>query len=151
VIVFVDTSALGSAYLGDEADGQWIADVIIDGEDPVVVSQLADIEFAGLLVRARADRRLDAAGLRERLDAYAGHTADSGPIGVVPLTGDTISRARQLVLRAPDQHPVRTLDALQLASADLVSESSNEDVVLLTVDRQQARAAENLGFALHRR
>jgi predicted nucleic acid-binding protein len=151
MIVFVDTSALGSAYLGDESDGRWIADVIIDGEDPVVVSQLTDIEFASLLVRARADQRIDDAGLRERLGTYADHTADSGPIGVVPLTGDTIVRARELVLRAQEQYPVRTLDAIQLASADLVSESNHEAVVVLTRDRQQARAAEALGFALHRR
>ena len=43
MIVFADTSAIGSAYLGDESDGRWISDVIFDGPDPVVISELADV------------------------------------------------------------------------------------------------------------
>ena len=37
MIVFADTSAIGSAYLGDESDGRWISDVIFEGPDPVVI------------------------------------------------------------------------------------------------------------------
>ncbi len=93
MIVFADTSALGSVYLGDEEDGSWIEWVIFDGPDPVVVCELADVEFASLLARARREDRIDEAGVAERLEMYADHTADDGPIGVVPLTGDTLVRA----------------------------------------------------------
>ena len=63
MIVFVDTSALGSAYLGDEDSAMWIGEVIFDGPDPVVVCELADVELASLLVRARGDHRIDESGL----------------------------------------------------------------------------------------
>ena len=46
--------------------------------------------------------------------------------------------------------PLGTLDALQLASADVLSTSRNEHVALLTRDVGQARAAEALGFTLYR-
>ena len=63
MIVFADTSALGSVYLGDEEDGSWIEWVIFDGPDPVVVCELADVEFASLLARARREDRIDEAGV----------------------------------------------------------------------------------------
>ncbi|MHB8293132.1 MAG: type II toxin-antitoxin system VapC family toxin [Acidimicrobiales bacterium] len=142
-----DTSALGSAYLGDEADGSWVADVIFDGEDPVVVCELADVELARLLARAERDGRIDSAGVSERLDAYAGHTADDGPIGVVPLAEGTLAQARAFVLGTP----IRTSDAIHLAAARLLAEPSGDTVVLLTLDVRQARAAVDLGFTLYDR
>ncbi len=147
MIVFVDTSALGSAYLGDEEDGPWIGDAIFNGPDPVVICELADVEFASLLARAKDSGRIDEDGVAERLDAYSDHTADDGPIGVVSLTHDTLIRARQFVL----QTAVRTLDALHLAAAQLLADTSDDDVVVLTCDSRQARAAEDLGFMLYPR
>ena len=145
MIVFADTSALGSLYLGDEVDGSWIAAVVLDGHDPVAICEVADVELANLLVRARRDGRIDASGVAERLDAYRHHTADDGPIGVVPVTKDTLVRARSIVSQAP----VRTLDAIHLAAAQILAETSDDVVVLLTRDSRQAIAAADVGFTLY--
>jgi predicted nucleic acid-binding protein len=145
LIVFADTSALGSAYLGDEADSEWIGEVIFEGPDPVVVCEMADVELASLLRRAHRDGRIDEAGAYERLDAYTDHTADDGPVGVVPLVGETLARAKSFVLQAS----VRTLDAVHLAAAQLLADSSDDNVVLLTRDSRQAEAAAALGFTLY--
>ncbi|HQU00797.1 MAG TPA: type II toxin-antitoxin system VapC family toxin [Acidimicrobiales bacterium] len=145
MIIFADTSAVGSAYLGDEADGRWISDVIFDGPDPVVISVLADVEFASLLVRAKSDGRIDEREMATCLAMYREHTADDGPIGVVPITPDSFSRAQQLVL----QVSIRTLDALHLASAQLFADSNDDNVVILTLDHRQAVAAQALGLSLY--
>jgi len=147
LILFIDTSALGSAYLGAEIDAEWIDNVLFEGSDPVVICELADVEFASLLARAKSDGRIDEAGLTERLDAYDDHTADDGPIGVVPLTHATLVRARELVLRTS----VRTVDALHLAAAGLLADASDDTVMILTNDARRATAAEALGFALYAR
>ena len=147
MILFIDTSALGSAYLGDEIDAEWIGNVLFEGSDPIVICELADIEFASLLARAKSDGCIDEAGMTERLDAYNDHTADDGPIGVVPLTHATLVRARELVLRTS----VRTLDALHLAAAELLADASDDTVMILTNDVRQATAAEALGFTLYAR
>ena len=147
MILFADTSALGSAYPGDEIDAEWIGNVLFEGSDPIVICELADVEFAGLPARAKSDGRIDEAGMTERLDAYNDHTADDGPIGVVPLTHATLVRARELVLRTS----VRTLDALHLAAAGLLADASDDTVMILTNDARQATAAEALGFALYAR
>jgi predicted nucleic acid-binding protein len=141
----VDTSALGSAYLGDEADASWIADVVFGGSDPVVICELADVEIASLFRRARRDGRIDDQGVAERLDAYQDHTAARGPIAVVPLTHATFVRARHFVLKTT----VRTLDALHLAAAQLLAEASDEEMTILTRDALQASAATALGFSLY--
>ncbi len=147
MIVYLDTSALGSAYLGGEAAAGWISDVLLSGPDPVVTSELTDVELASLLARARRDGRIDTAGVRDRLDAYAAHTADPGPIGIAPVTRTTLVRAADFVLRAP----VRTLDAIHLAAARLLAESGSEEIAILTRDVRQGQAAAALGFALHPR
>ncbi len=144
MIVFADTSALGSVYLGDEADAGWMGEVIFEGPDPVVVSQLAEVELASLLARACADGRLDDEGVSRRLDEFSRDSSDGGPIGVMPVTTDVVVDARDLVLR----WRVRTLDALHLATAQLLADSSDEDVVLLSGDRCQRAAAEEVGLAL---
>jgi predicted nucleic acid-binding protein len=146
VIVFADTSALGSAYLDDEADGAWIREVLFDGEHQVVISQLADVEFASLMERAKQTGRIDEAGMAERLQAFGYDTDDHGTLAVVPLTSDTFLVARQFVLAAS----LRTLDALQLACADMMFNATSEPVSLLTRDGRQAQAAVALGFTLFR-
>jgi predicted nucleic acid-binding protein len=145
MIIFADTSAVGSAYLGDEAHGRWVSEVILDGPDPVVISELTDVEFASLLVRAKSDNRINASEMAECLAAYKEHTSDDGPIGVVPVTHDAFSRAQQFVL----QVSIRTLDALHLAAAQLLADTNDDDVVVLTLDHRQAAAAQALGLTLY--
>lgn len=111
----------------------------------MVICELADVELASLLRRARRDGRIDDDGVSERLDAYRAHTAATGPLAVVPLNQATIGRARELVLKTT----VRTLDALHLAAAQLLAEVSKEDIILLTRDAAQATAAAALGFSLY--
>ncbi len=142
MILFVDTSALGSVYLDDEVDSTRIAQVIFHGPDPVVLSELADVELASLLARARREGRIDETGMADCLAAYLRHTADNGPLGVLPLTHDTVLRAREIVL----DFPVRTLDALHLAAASILADASEEHVAILTRDVRQASAAQSLGL-----
>ena len=53
-ILFTDTSALGSACLGDEIDAEWIGNVLFEGSGPIVICELAEVEFVSLLARARS-------------------------------------------------------------------------------------------------
>ncbi|MHB1519227.1 MAG: hypothetical protein ACYCVN_13025 [Acidimicrobiales bacterium] len=102
------------------------------------------MELASLLARAERDGRIDAVGVSERLDAYADHTSDDGPIGVVPFVEGALGRARALVLGTPS----RTFEAaIHLAAALLLAESSGDTVVLLTRDVCQAGAGR--GSRLH--
>ena len=147
MILYVDTSALGGAYLGDEADGAWMSELLFGSPDPVITCELTDVEFASVLARARRDGRIDEAALADRREAYEADTADDGPIGVAPLTRDAFRTAQAFV----SQTSIRTLDALHLAAARVLAEGGDGDVAIVTRDSRQGAAAAALGFTLHPR
>ncbi len=107
-----------------------------------MISEIVDVEIANVLYKANRDGRIDAQGLGERLDAYRNHSADDGPIGVAPLSRDILDRACRIVLDTD----VNTLDAIHIASAQLLNEATDEDVVFLSLDKKQAVAAEQAGL-----
>jgi predicted nucleic acid-binding protein len=77
----------------------------------------------------------EAAARRGELNAAAAHWT------LLRLSSEVIDRARQ---RFPDE-PVRTLDALHLASA-LLAKSTASDTVVLSIDDRVRANARALGF-----
>ena len=73
-----------------------------------------------------------------------GHHAQSvlDQLTIIPLTDEALDRARQ-----PFPIPLRTLDALHLASASFLR-AQGEFVSIATYDQHLAAAARSLGFAL---
>lgn len=147
MIIFADTSAIGSAFLGDESEGSWISDLVFSGPNPVVISELADVEFASLLVRAKSDGRINTRELATCLSTYKESTADDGPLGVIPITHESFALAQQFVFKTA----IRTLDALHLATARLFADAIEDEVVILTLDHRQASAAQALGMTIYDR
>ena len=147
MIVYADTSALASVYLEDEIDAGWLKEIILEGADPIVTSQLTDVELLSSLVRAEREGRITHSQLLAAAEAFAADTADDGPIGILPMTRLTLDTAKECLLAAN----VRSLDAIHFAAARGIGKSSADDVLILTRDERQGRAAEQLGFRLHPR
>jgi predicted nucleic acid-binding protein len=63
-------------------------------------------------------------------------------IGLLELAGPVLARALE-----PYPVPVRTLDALHIASAEFLR-AQNQTVVLATYDDRMRRAAESMGIPL---
>lgn len=108
--------------------------------DLVIASDLTLVECDRVLVRAAALGEMPeakAASRRAELNAVAAHWT------LLRLGAEVIDRAR---LRLPDE-PVRTLDALHLASA-LVAKAAVADVAVLSLDHQVRANARALGFDL---
>lgn len=144
MIIYVDTSALARAYLGDEDDGAELAELIFEGADPVVTSQLSDVEIASAFARAARERVVSASVAERLLRGYTADTSNSGPIGIVALDAETISLAQSYVRRVS----VRSLDALHLATAAHFAQKGTEDVRLLSRDARQLQAASALDLAV---
>ncbi|MHB8331470.1 MAG: PIN domain-containing protein, partial [Candidatus Dormibacteria bacterium] len=53
--IFADTSAVVRAYLSDEPDHATLAEVLLAGPEPVVISALAEVEFVSAVARAPPD------------------------------------------------------------------------------------------------
>lgn len=144
MIIYIDTSALGRVYLGDQSDGTELARSVYDGDRPVITSELTDVEIASTFARARRDGVIDESTVDRLLDQYAADTSDTGPLGVVALDRDTIALARHYVLTAP----LRAVDALHLAVCARFGDSISDEVRLLSRDNCQNEAAPALGIPL---
>jgi hypothetical protein len=142
-ILYADTSAVVRAYFRDEPDHGELRGLLLEGDEPVVTSELTRIEFAGAVTAAfRAARTEGADDLLARFDVDCG---DDGVITLLRLDPATAFPAAQ---RLVTEHVLRTLDAIHVAVAltDVTKLAAGEPVELVTRDKRQAAAAAALGL-----
>ena len=136
--VYAESSAVLAWLLGEGA-GRRVREVLRRAE-LVMASDLALLECDRVLIRAVTLREIDeatAADRRAHLNAAAAHWH------LWRVSSDIVERAR---LPFPGE-PVRTLDAIHLASA-LAVRSAVPRIELLSLDNRIRRAGEQLGFRL---
>jgi predicted nucleic acid-binding protein len=136
VIVYVESSAVLAWLLG-EPKARAVRKVL-SGAERVVSSSLTAVECARALGRGRAQERLSA---RDELAALRLLDVAARSWDVHELTDRVLARAR---LPFPVE-PVRTLDALHLATAALFLEALGR-VTLLSLDERLLANAAPLGF-----
>ena len=142
-LLYADTSALVRAYLPGEDDHAALRALLLDGEHPVVTSELTRVEFASAVAAAARAGRLRRP--RVLLDRFDADSRDDGPLTLLTLDPAT---ALPLARRLVREHQVRTLDAIHLAVAltDGVDLAAGEQVSMVTRDSAQAVAADSLGL-----
>jgi predicted nucleic acid-binding protein len=137
-ILYADPSALVRAYFVDEPDHDSLRELLIEGDQPVVASELARVEFASAVAAAfRSGRMTQAGRVRARFDADCG---EDGAITLLRLDPDSVfDLAYDLVAN----HELRTLDAIHVAVAltDVATLAAGEPVAFVTRDHCQAAAA----------
>ena len=136
--IYAESSAVLAWLLG-EVTGSRVREALRRAE-LVFASDLVLIECDRVLIRAVTLGEIDeatAANRRGHLNAAAAHWH------MYRLSLDIVERAR----RAFPVEPVRTLDAIHLASA-LTVRSTIPGVELLSLDDRIRRAGEQLGFRL---
>lgn len=139
--VYAESSAVLAWLLG-EPDGGAAREALV-GADSIVASELTLVECERVLVRAVATARIEEAVAADRhahLENAATHwitTAVDEPV---------LERARR-----PFPHePLRTLDALHLASA-IEARRAIPGLELLSLDERIRRAGGGLGFEIRPR
>jgi predicted nucleic acid-binding protein len=141
VNIYAESSAVLAWLLG-EAAGRRVREVLRHAE-LVMASDVVLIECDRVLIRAVTLGEIDeakAADRRAYLNAAASHWH------LCRLSLDIVDRARH----AFPAEPVRTLDAIHLASA-LAVRSTVPSIELLSLDDRIRRAGEQLGFRLQPR
>jgi predicted nucleic acid-binding protein len=145
MLLYADTSALARAYFLDEADHDALRSLLLDGPDGVVVSELVRLELTSATMAAARAGRLALPELV--LAAFDADCRDGGPLAMIGLDAERILPIAHRLLLA---HPLRTLDALQVAIAlvELPELAAGEEIGFVTRDGRQAEAAEAEGLAL---
>lgn len=136
--LYAESSAVLAWLLG-EADGEGVRRHLAGAEE-VFTSVLTLVEIARVLIRAQLIEGLKEGEVADRRRALA---RASRHWYLLTLHDEILDRAR----RPFPGEPVRTLDALHLASA-LAARSAVPAVTVLSLDSSIRRAATDLGFAV---
>ena len=136
--VYAESSAVLAWLLGEEASAR-VRRVLTDAEI-VVASDLTLIECDRVLLRAVTLGELTEA---DAADRHAHLTAAVSHWHVLRISADIVERAR---LPFPSE-PIRTLDAIHLASA-LTARSAVAGLALLSLDDRIRDAGARLGLPL---
>lgn len=136
--LYAESSAV-LAWLLDEPSGRTVRERLAKAEI-VVASDLTLIECDRVVIRAAVLGDLteaDAADRRAHLTRAAAHW------NVLRISGEIVERARQPF----PGDPIRTLDAIHLASA-LLARTAAPGLAVLSLDDRIRAAATKLGFAV---
>lgn len=142
---YADTSALVRCYFPGETDHDELRAMLLEGQEPVVTSELTRLEMASAVHAAHRDGRVTEPD--ELLEVFDADCGEDGPIALLRLQHDVVLGLATTML---SEHPLRSLDALHLAVARTaaVDLAAGEPVVLVTRDHRQAAAAAALGMAV---
>ena len=134
-IYFLDTSALAKLYhqeLGSEIVEAWAA----DDTTLLWISDLARTELHSALIRKVREGEVTEEVLHEILKCFRVDLLHR--FHIVPLTARIVEGAIDLLIEHGKRYPLRTLDALQLASARAVE---GEGVIFVTADSKLTTVA----------
>lgn len=136
--LYVESSAIAARLLGQEKGA--VVEDLLERAENVFSSELLLVECDRALVRAESSGILSAAQAGSRRAAL---NLESAYWTLIRVEGEVLERAR----RAFPLEPVRTLDALHLATL-LVVRSIFADAELLSFDDRVRENAKALGFQL---
>ena len=135
---YFDTSALIKRYV-DEAGRQEVMRLL--RRHQCVTSAVLPVEFRSALGRRAIDGSLDARRVPEILKRFA---ADREFWALVEVTSEVLRAAEKLVAK----HPLRTLDAIHVASAELYADRlAASGLTFVSADTRQTAVAAAVGMA----
>lgn len=144
-LLYADSSALVRSYFIHEPDHDELRGLLLEGNEPVVTSEIARLELASAVRGASAAGRLPR--WKELFARIETDLAGDGPIDLIDLRAEVIlPTAYRLII----EQRVRTLDAIHLAVCleDCPTLAGDDEIVFVTRDAEQAKVAKSLGFAV---
>lgn len=127
--LFFDTSALIKLF-HDEIGTENITEIVNDPQNKMWISELTVIEFINFTYRFYRESRIND---KELSDLICEFDKECDRFNIVSLNEAVIKEARELLTKLGKSIPLRSLDALQLASYNLVYED-NKDWAFVTSD-----------------
>lgn len=139
-VFFADTSALAKRYLF-ETGSTWVRGWVLPIQNNIVViSEIAAVELVSAFARRRRDGSLTPAAFLLLRNNFLLHTERE--YLVVGITSAILSETSRLVA----SHPLRTLDAIQLACALDSVQTLGATPTFVSADRNLRAAAAAEGF-----
>ncbi len=144
-LLYADSSALLRAYFADEDEHIELRSLLLGEREPVVTSEITRLELASAVRSAYSAGRV--ARSSDLLGRIEGDLAEDGAISPIDLRADAIiPTAYRFIL----DHRLRPLDAIHLAvcAEDCPALAGDDEIIFVTRDDDQAKAARALGFTV---
>lgn len=136
---FWDTSALVPLFIAERESAR--AERWLRADPGVIVWMLTRVELLSAIARRRrGDRKANRVLRTARMNLLEAWTEWMEVIDM--------PAARRQAERLVETHPLRAADALQLAAALVACEGVASSLTFVTLDRNQAEAAEREGFTV---
>jgi predicted nucleic acid-binding protein len=132
VKVFLDTSAFAKRYVAEQGSDKVMA--FCQQADSLVVSVICLTELISTLSRLVREKKLGKVDYRKLKDAAI---ADMADVDICQITPNVLAAVVSLL----ESHPLRAMDALQVACALAVDPD-----VFISADRRQLSAARKAGL-----
>ncbi|MEX2246194.1 MAG: type II toxin-antitoxin system VapC family toxin [Dehalococcoidia bacterium] len=142
---YVDSSALLKAYVREKGSAR--AEEIVQTGD-VAISMLTVVELASALARRSREGTVKLDQRHRLFDTFLAHAVR---FQVLPLPRDVLDDAAALLLREPARVPLRTLDAIHLATAEwsfILARQAGEAGVFVSADKRLIAAATAAGMTV---
>lgn len=111
-------------------------------QNSIVISALTTVEIVSYMVRLERDKRINTAQRQLMVNHFLVHRQRD--YLVVELDEAVLDWARDMLVR----HPLRSLDALQLAGAFQVATRIQKTPIFVSADKRLLTAASAEGFAV---
>lgn len=135
---YFDASAVAKRYIREDASAsvdRWLR------EGPALTARLTMVEVASAAARRAREETLTPAGLRRVLEAL---DLDARSFTLIELSPEVVVRARRLLL----SHPLRSNDAIHLASALEVQEDIGRRIGFVCFDDRLSATARAEGLTV---
>lgn len=131
---FVDTSALAKRYIAEQGSEWLLSWIEPTAGNTVSIAEITHVEMFSLLARRQREGSLTT----ENADALQDECL------VLPLDSEILQQARLLVTK----YPLRSLDAIQLASALQARKVLAVSITFISADNNLLNAASAEGFPI---
>ncbi len=139
--IFFDTSALAKRYV-IETGSSWVRAWMLPRKGHIIiVSAITNVEMTSLVMRREREQSVTPAERIRILNNFLRHLDER--YQVIELNDTLFDEARRLLIK----HPLRALDALQLASALQAAKILNIQPVFISADTRLLTVAAAEGLA----
>ncbi len=137
----MDTSGLARRYLAEVGSAWTLSWIEPAAGNVIIIGELTTVEIASTLARLQRERKLAALNVTKLHNDFVLHSERE--YLVVPVEVSVFQQSVSLV----QKHPLRTLDALQLACALRAVALLHENITFVCADNRLLMAASAEGFA----
>jgi len=140
--LFFDTSALAKNFIAEKGASK-VRELIEDQKNTIWISELAEIEFACALYRRFRNHELTENLVSE---ALKGFEFAIFRFEVQPIRSEILKEAQNFIYKFGHRHPIRTLDAIHLAT--FIHIKDEKDWHFVTSDLPLGKFARHLDFSV---